>query len=353
RRSALRTMSARPRPSRNRRAISRAPIRSRKLHSPPWGWTRSYSTRSRTTAGSSPTASGSCSRRIAPAPAGSGGSRSTRRSMAFSLRQSAPICSARASLAWRRPSASCTTLRRPIATIAVLCARPRRKVPPRFSTSLATRAFGTRAKPPMTLTTLPARSTTAASSGGFGLTLLLLPGGRRLGRALAARGGLARLALGRRLGFLERALERVHQVDHLAALRRLGDHRLLALELGLDHLEQGFLVAVAELARVELARLLLDQPLRQLEHLLLGLLVPDVLEVGCGVAHLVRGAQGHHQEALVAAHQRDQPLALGQHHARERHLLLLAHGPLDHAEGLLGDRTVGSDVVGRVEVDRV
>ena len=164
-------MSASARPSPSRRAASRAPIRSRKLHSAPHGWTMSNSSSRRTTRGSRPLRAGSSSRRIAPAPAASGGRRSSMRSKAFSLRHRAPIRSARASLASRRPSASCFRLRRPSATSAVRGGSPRRTIPPRRSTSCATSALGTWAKRPIRLTILPASSVIRRTSGGFALLL--------------------------------------------------------------------------------------------------------------------------------------------------------------------------------------
>ena len=46
---------------------------------------------------------------------------------------------------------------------------------------------------------------------------------------------------------------------------------------------------------------------------------------------------------------RDDALAFGKHDAPERHQGLAAHRLADHRKGILADRIVGGDVIGRVE----
>ncbi|MBM3516641.1 MAG: hypothetical protein FJX56_01905 [Alphaproteobacteria bacterium] len=80
------------------------------------------------------------------------------------------------------------------------------------------------------------------------------------GGASAWRRRLAQLLL------LEAALQRVHQVDHLAALGRLGDDRRGALDLRLHQLDQRLLIRTHELGGIEVAIGPFDDRLGELDH---------------------------------------------------------------------------------------
>src|SRR5262249_41150093 len=114
-------------------------------------------------------------------------------------------------------------------------------------------------------------------------------------RSLAARLLLRRavaVALGGGGRGAQALLQRRHQVDHLGVVvGRLHRLHLPALALLLDERADRVLVAVVEFAGVEVARLLVDDLLGDLQHLRVGLgqaRGADVLEA----AHLLRGAQG-------------------------------------------------------------
>src|SRR5690606_33712286 len=82
---------------------------------------------------------------------------------------------------------------------------------------------------------------------------------------LAFSGGFAGRALGRRLVFLHRLLERSHKVDNVGAATLRGffhifqDAGFLALRFLVDQFPQRIGVAIAELAGVEFGSLLVDQ----------------------------------------------------------------------------------------------
>ena len=171
-------------------------------------------------------------------------------------------------------------------------------------------------------------------------------------RLLLGRGALLLLGAAG-LALPEARLQRVHQVDDVAALRLGGDDRLVALQLLLDHRHQRRLVAVLVGLGIELGGLLLDQRLGELEHLRVRLRVRDVVEVGRGRPHLVRRRSVETNIPLSRGADRHHPLAARQHQPGDRQLVGLAHRLAQHDEGLLGHRAVRRQVVGRVLVDHV
>src|SRR5580704_2688220 len=67
------------------------------------------------------------------------------------------------------------------------------------------------------------------------------------------------------------------------------------------------------------------------------------------MAHLIGIVQRGADQALVIRLKRHHPLALGQHHAPQRHQGFAAHRLADHRKGVLPDRIVGGNVIGRIE----
>ena len=64
------------------------------------------------------------------------------------------------------------------------------------------------------------------------------------------------------------------------------------------------------------------------------------------IAHLIGIAQQRAHQALVERFQRDDVLAVGQHHAADRDLVHAADGFADHREGVMADLAVGHEVIG-------
>ena len=112
---------------------------------------------------------------------------------------------------------------------------------------------------------------------------------------------------------------------------------------------QGFLIAVAETGGIEGPQLAVENMRGKPEHLGRRSQLRNVGKIVRGTAHLIRVTQCRADEALVVGLERDHPLTLGEHEPAERHHGLAAHRLPDHRKGILPDRIVGGDVVGRVE----
>src|SRR5512144_1533891 len=130
-------------------------------------------------------------------------------------------------------------------------------MPPRSLTQRAATRRGRRPSRPIKTTVRPATSIICSRGGSA------TPAPARLSGSLSGAALLgARPPPGRGLAFLslfEALPQGVHQVDHLAPLRRLGDNRFLALHLGLDELEQRLLIPIREHGWIKWPNLLLDQ----------------------------------------------------------------------------------------------
>jgi hypothetical protein len=71
----------------------------------------------------------------------------------------------------------------------------------------------------------------------------------------------------------------------------------------------------------------------------------DLVEIFVLGPHFVRVAQQRSNEALVERFERDDVLAVGQHHAADRHLVHLADGLADHGKGIVSDLPVRTEIV--------
>ena len=131
---------------------------------------------------------------------------------------------------------------------------------------------------------------------------------------------------------------------------RLDRHALL---LGADQLDQGILVAVLELLRLELARHLGDYVLCELEHLPGQIDIRDLGEIPIRRMHLVGEMQAGRHDPLAARLELQHALAPEQDGAGEPDHLFGAHGLADHREGLLADAVRGREVIGRIEIESV
>ena len=86
--------------------------------------------------------------------------------------------------------------------------------------------------------------------------------------------------------------------------------------------------------------------LGEIQHVLGDLHVLDVVEIFLLAAHLVGVAQQRAHQALVERLQRDDVLAVGQHHAADRDLVHAADGFADHREGVVADLAVRHEIIG-------
>src|SRR3954469_2636546 len=111
----------------------------------------------------------------------------------------------------------------------------------------------------------------------------------------------ALFGLGRRLAVtLHAAAQGIHEIDHLRRLALLGVLDLGSGLLALQQFLQRVLILIAELGRIEVAGLGLDDVGGELEHVFRNLLVLDVVEEVGLLAHLVGVAQRYAEQALVA-----------------------------------------------------
>jgi hypothetical protein len=144
--------------------------------------------------------------------------------------------------------------------------------------------------------------------------------------------------------------QRLHEVDgpagHGKAL--LGLRRQAGLP-GLKVRQQGLLIAVPEGRRIEGAGLAVENVRGEPEQLGRRRQVWYLVEIILGIAHLIRIAQRGADQALAIRLKRHHPLALAQHNAPQRHQGLAAHRLADHRKGVLPDRIIGGDVIGRIE----
>ena len=134
--------------------------------------------------------------------------------------------------------------------------------------------------------------------------------------------------------------QRVHQIDDVLAPRTLLRDDGFAGALLVDEIDQGGFVLVLELVRLEVARLLVDDVPGEIEHVLGDFHVLDVVEIFGRIADFVGIAQQRSHQALVQRLERDDVLAVGQHHAADRDLVHLPDGLADDGEGVVADLAV-------------
>ena len=91
----------------------------------------------------------------------------------------------------------------------------------------------------------------------------------------------------------------------------------------------------------------------QIKHILGDLHVLDIIEIFRLAAHLVGVAQQRSHQPLVERLQRDDVLAVGQHHASDRDLVHGADGFADHCECIVADLAVRHEIIGADHVTAV
>src|SRR5512132_1854970 len=151
-------------------------------------------------------------------------------------------------------------------------------MPPRSLMQRAATRRGRRPSRPIKTTVRPATSI-ICSRGGSAAPAAARLSGSLSGAALHG----ARPPPGRRLAFLslfEALPQGVHQVDHLAPLRRLGDDRLLTLHLRLHQFKYGLLIPIREHGWIERSHLLRDQLPSEIQELVLDQAGTNILEIG-------------------------------------------------------------------------
>jgi hypothetical protein len=110
---------------------------------------------------------------------------------------------------------------------------------------------------------------------------------------------------------------------------------------------------VLELVGFEVAGLLGHNVPGQIQHVLGDFDILDLVKILVRAADLVRIAQQRSDEPLLQRLERDDVLAVRQHHATDRDLVHFADGFSDHGERIVADLAVGAKVIGTDQVARV
>src|ERR1700744_6508712 len=173
------------------------------------------------------------------------------------------------------------------------------------------------------------------------------------GRRLALLGGFLRSRRFRYCSAAHAPPQRLHQVDHILALRPFLRPDDLASALLIDEVDQRGLIVVLEFFGLEAARLLADDVLGEIEHVLRDVHVLDLVEIFIGAAHFVRVAQQRADQSFFHRLERDDVLAGGEHHAADRDLVHLTDGLTDHREGVVADLSIWAQVVWPDQITRV
>ena len=126
-----------------------------------------------------------------------------------------------------------------------------------------------------------------------------------------------------------------------------------ALKLLLDQLAQRRLVAIDELARVEVAAAARDDLLHDRKLILVHRVGRDRSEIIFGAADLVGVAHRIAEQPGAERTQRDGALLAVDHDPSDRDFAALAQRLANDAIAFLGDAAVGHEVVRRVEIDRI
>ena len=167
------------------------------------------------------------------------------------------------------------------------------------------------------------------------------------------RGFLAGFGVLCRLCAADALAQRVHQIDHVLATRSLLRGDGFAGALLVDEIDESSFVLVFELVRLEVTRLLVDDVPGEIEHVLGDFDVLDIVEIFRFGAHFVGIPQQRSHQALVERLERDDVLAVGQHHPSDRDLVHLADGFADDGEGVVADLAVRTQVIGTDQIARI
>lgn len=139
--------------------------------------------------------------------------------------------------------------------------------------------------------------------------------------------------------------QRVHQVDDVLASRARFRRGGFAGALLVDEINEGSFVLVFELVRLEVTLLLIDDVLGEIKHVLGDFDVLDIVEIFLRGPDLVGIAQQGPNQPLVQRLQRDDVLAISQHHTTDRDLVHFADGLADNGERVVPDFAIWSQVV--------
>jgi hypothetical protein len=145
------------------------------------------------------------------------------------------------------------------------------------------------------------------------------------------------------------APQRLHKIDRPGHRPALFWLRRAAGLLNLQVRHQRLLIAVPESGGIEGRELAVENMFGKPEQFGCQCQLRDLSKTVFPIAHLRLIAQGRSEQALVIGLKRHHPFALGQHDAPERHQGFAAHRVADHRKGVLADRIVGGDVIGRLE----
>src|SRR5262249_41626810 len=144
--------------------------------------------------------------------------------------------------------------------------------------------------------------------------------------------------------------EGIDQIDHS---RRWGPPDWCDLFAGFFLFEQvnkGILVSILEVGRIKMTRLVADDVTCKIHHVLRQLELGDVFEVWLFISDFIGISKSHAQQTPPPRLKCDDVLPARQHDAAERDHVHFADGVADDGKRILSDLTIGSDVIGRVDV---
>ena len=107
---------------------------------------------------------------------------------------------------------------------------------------------------------------------------------------------------------------------------------------------------ILELVGLEGSGFLFDDMLGEIQHILGDLHVLDLVEIIPLAAHLVGVTQQRSHQALAERFERDDMLAVGQHHAADRDLVHAPDGFADHRKRIMADLAVGDEIIGTDQI---
>jgi len=142
----------------------------------------------------------------------------------------------------------------------------------------------------------------------------------------------------------------IYQIDHTRWRRTPSWRDLFAGLLLLEQVNEGVLIPIFEMRRIEVARLVADDVACKIEHVLGELQLRDILEVRLFISHFIGIAKGHAQQTPPPRLKCNDVFPAGQYDPPECDHVHFADGVSDDRKGILPDLTIGGDVIRRVDI---
>src|SRR5215469_7100367 len=142
----------------------------------------------------------------------------------------------------------------------------------------------------------------------------------------------------------------IDQIDHVGRWGTPNRRDLFARLFLLKEVNEGVLVVVLEVRRIEVARLVADDVTCKVEHVLGELQLRNILEVRLFISHFIRISKRHAQQAPASHLKCNNVLPAGQDDPTERDHIHFADGVSNDCKSILPDLTIGGDVIRRVDI---